>query len=130
MVGDIVFGILMWGLVLLAMALASFVVWATAMIITIAQDKVRKLLRPSGNKLTNIPKQVVMTAEQEQVFTNGINKGRKLENKRVIKMLEAEIENLTDLVAGNLEDAPAWLIHKVEGIKASIALIKGDGKNK
>lgn len=35
-----------------------------------------------GKNLGNIPKQEKMTEEQEQTFTNGINKGRKLEREQ------------------------------------------------
>lgn len=41
-----------------------------------------------SKKLGNIPKQEKMTEEQEQVFTNGINKGRKLERKKLIKVIK------------------------------------------
>jgi hypothetical protein len=40
-----------------------------------------------GKKLGNIPTQKKMSKEQEQAFTNGINKGRKLESERIIKLL-------------------------------------------
>jgi len=42
-----------------------------------------------SKNLGNIPAQAIMSEEQEQVFTNGINKGRKLERKLFIKLLTA-----------------------------------------
>jgi hypothetical protein len=41
-----------------------------------------------SKNLEHIPKQMNMTEEQEQVFTNGINKGRKLEREHIIQLLE------------------------------------------
>lgn len=41
-----------------------------------------------GKNLGNIPRQVKMSEEQEQTFTNGVNKGRKLERNRIIALLE------------------------------------------
>jgi hypothetical protein len=43
-----------------------------------------------SKNLGNIPAQDKMSEEQEQTFTNGINKGRKLENERIIALLESE----------------------------------------
>lgn len=44
------------------------------------------------NNLGNIPFQKSMNNEQEQVYTNGINKGRKLEREETVKVLEELIE--------------------------------------
>jgi hypothetical protein len=44
-----------------------------------------------GKILGNIPKQSKMDSEQEQTFTNGINKGRKLEQERVLALWSAEM---------------------------------------
>jgi hypothetical protein len=38
-----------------------------------------------SKSLGNIPKQQEMSEEQEQTFTNGINKGRKLERELILK---------------------------------------------
>ena len=38
-----------------------------------------------SKNLGNIPRQVEMTEEQEQTFTNGINKGRKLERSMLLE---------------------------------------------
>lgn len=40
-----------------------------------------------SKNLGNIPQQVEMSEEQQQTFTNGINKGRKLERERIISLL-------------------------------------------
>lgn len=42
-----------------------------------------------SKNLSNIFRQKNMSEEQEQTFTNGINKGRKLERKLFIKLLKA-----------------------------------------
>ena len=47
-----------------------------------------------SKNLKNIPKQVKMTEEQEQTFTNGINKGRKQERERIIKLAQEWISEL------------------------------------
>ena len=68
-----------------------------------------------GKTLGNIPRQIKMSEEQEQTFTNGINKGRKLERQAIISLLEAEINNINNKNA-------EWYL----GIFRAIALIQGD----
>lgn len=44
-----------------------------------------------SKNLGHIPKQSAMEEAVEQAFTNGINRGRKLERESIIKMLEDPI---------------------------------------
>jgi hypothetical protein len=55
-----------------------------------------------SKNLGNIPKQEKMTEEQEQTFTNGINKGRKLEREDIIKLLESYRCKCLDLTGDEL----------------------------
>ena len=56
-----------------------------------------------SKNLGNIPKQETMTEEQEQTFTNGINKGRKLEREDIIKLFESKRCKCLDLTGDELK---------------------------
>lgn len=47
-----------------------------------------------SKNLGNIPRQLHMTEEQEQTFTSGINKGRKLERKLITIRVMERVEDL------------------------------------
>lgn len=73
-----------------------------------------------SKNLGNIPNQVSMTEEQEQTFTNGINKGRKLERERILAMKKEIINCVIDY---------GLTPEKYERICNDIdALIKGENK--
>ena len=82
-----------------------------------------------SKNLNNIPKQDQMTEQQEQTFTNGINKGRKLEQERIIKLLENTHTDYWKLVSTKIAEKTVWeyqSVHDDSGCKAckAIALIK------
>jgi hypothetical protein len=58
-----------------------------------------------SKKLGNIPTQEKMSEEQEQTFTNGINKGRKLQYRHDIELLEGGLEEACEYLHMAYEEA-------------------------
>jgi hypothetical protein len=73
-----------------------------------------------SKNLGNVPSQEKMSEEQEQAFTNGINKGRKLEREEILKRL-ADYLALTEF-SEQVEGAtpnPEW----TAGFNAALSLV-------
>lgn len=80
-----------------------------------------------SKNLGNIPRQYMMSEEQEQAYTNGINKGIKLAKKLLIEELEEYQEffkSISGLDSETPPDNPEKTLGYALGIKKSIDIVK------